>query len=332
MHHPPRRPGFTLIELLVVIAIIAILIGLLVPAVQKVREAAARMSCSNNLKQLGLAAHNYASANGKLPPGYLGEYPDRGARATYGFQYASVFVYLLPYIEQENLHRAFMNGLPTDYLNPTSSYPGWFNYDGPWSVRNAKIKTLMCPSNPDPGQIVFAASSTFRDPTPTNPGQWQYEVAFFGDPNIDPFLGRTDYVGVAGWSGVSTGSDWVSGLLCNRTTISLEQLTAADGSSNTLLFGESIGDTDSGPRQYALGWMGCGMAPTAWGTPTGKGPDVGWWHFSSHHTGIVQFCYGDGSVHGVRKGLLQPSSPWVNFIFASAWADAQPVDMSAISN
>ena len=103
------RAGFTLIELLVVIAIIAILIGLLLPAVQKVREAASRMTCSNNLKQIGLALHNYESAYNRLPPGGMSDAPPVGTAPGNVYVYSgwgsSWYVFILPYMEQENIYR-----------------------------------------------------------------------------------------------------------------------------------------------------------------------------------------------------------------------------------
>src|SRR5207244_17863 len=103
-HRPPRR-GFTLIELLVVIAIIAILIGLLLPAVQKVREAASRMQCANNLKQLGLAAHNYHDAHKAFPPGALG--PGPPGTPPGGTIHHGLGTFLLPYVEQDALFRKY---------------------------------------------------------------------------------------------------------------------------------------------------------------------------------------------------------------------------------
>ena len=176
-----RDRGFTLIELLVVIAIIAILIGLLLPAVQKVREAAARMTCSNNLKQMGVAIHNYASANqDKVPSGCEGglqgnNYPGK------------IFFYaLLPYIEQDNIYRG----------PDTSSYYSW-RWQDVGRGKECVVKSYLCPSDSShsggfrPGDTSWPVCSYLRNgymfdliTVPSNPTGYTYTIARYQIGNI----------------------------------------------------------------------------------------------------------------------------------------------------
>jgi prepilin-type N-terminal cleavage/methylation domain-containing protein/prepilin-type processing-associated H-X9-DG protein len=211
-----RRTGFTLIELLVVIAIIAILIGLLLPAVQKVREAAARMQCSNNLKQIGLACHNYESTYKYLPPG--------GAKWSSSGAPASLVSIILPYVEQANLYNLF--DFTTD-INSSLSNNG---------ARLQQVPFYLCPSD---------SSSSYQP----NPG-----LVPTGQPTGQP-VGKNNYVGNLGTTADqrSTESNRVGIFNFQTTTIpgptatsTFQQVTTklritaiTDGTSNTTMWSET---------------------------------------------------------------------------------------------
>jgi prepilin-type N-terminal cleavage/methylation domain-containing protein len=288
-----RRPrqGFTLIELLVVIAIIAILIGLLLPAVQKVRESAARSSCSNNLHQLGIAMQSYHDVNGALP------YARSGGRP----QDVSWAVLILPFVEQGNAYRLFAtpiaNGAggtfpmnPDDNLNDINRTQ--FQQTG---ALNTQVPNFYCPSRRTATTISVNGGPVYG--------------------NVQGACG--DYGAIFGDDNLNTGAFWVNGTYA--TGIRLLQIR--DGTSNTMLLGEKhIRFADVGqlpgilnPAQPAVtsdwciysakdpGSVGRQAGPRYPLALTPLDPYNG--QFGSWHTNVVMFVFCDASVHALSTSL-----------------------------
>ncbi len=318
------RQAFTLIELLVVIAIIAILIGLLVPAVQKVRESAARTQCINNLKQLGLACHAYHDAIGRFPGG--GTYTQRTGNAAIDCHtpQGSWLVYTLPYMEQTALHSRIK-----PYLGKyNASWPADPQNDGIAMAVNAGVlpATLpfgRCPS--DPFDSSAPVCNYVGSMGPQCMGGGPYEQYCDG-ANFSPALGY----GPSAAMGSGTDITRLRGMF-NRRGDAVKMAMVTDGSSNTILIGETLageqgynGIWDAASWQgrefhlkgmfYARNWADAegGNAHCTTIIPINNttlpcpGPCDDYtisFGFKSKHTGGANFVFADGSVHFLTQGI-----------------------------
>jgi prepilin-type N-terminal cleavage/methylation domain-containing protein/prepilin-type processing-associated H-X9-DG protein len=268
MSKPISRRGFTLIELLVVIAIIAVLIGLLLPAVQKVREAANRTQCRNNLKQIGLALHSYHDRMGLFPPGYVStqRFPD-GTEGGPGWGWAA---HLLPDLEQDNVHRLI--SFPNGVRDPIHA-----------GVRVKHLAVFRCPS--DERIDTFIVDSTDGRQT---------EVA------------HSNYVGLFGNNEIEDNPNAGNGLFFRNSRVRIPDVT--DGLSNTLAVGERSSNLSKAtwtgvvPRAEAGPSLTLGSADHTPNDPAAHKED-----FWSRHPQGVNFLFADGSVRNIHNHIHRPT-------------------------
>ena len=277
------RKGFTLVELLVVIAIIGILIGMLLPAVQQVREAARRIQCGNNVRQLALAAMNYESANMEFPPGWtaISEDASSGNALLPGWAWSAV---LLPFIEQENLANLI------DFDAPVTN-----SVNQP--VLMQVVPSYICPSDPD------ATIQDFGSVIPPPVGGGSNTRAFQQGGGL--FLARTNYSGVFGNIEIEDDPFRGNGVYFGNSEIGFRDIS--DGSSNTIVIGERRNDL--GP----VTWLGVipgiaePFARVVGATDhSPNDPDDGFEDFRSYHPGGINVALGDGSTQFINDSISEP--------------------------
>ena len=302
--HPLRR-GFTLIELLVVIAIIAVLIGLLLPAVQKVREAAARSQCQNNLKQIGLGTTNCTdSHNGELPPAFY-NYPSIYPIPANNQLEAAPAVWILPFIEQQNIYNGIMAAVAVaGYPSGTNALGSPINYNGASPVT---IKIYQCPSD---ATLTQAGSLT----TPGTVMSYASNGQVFGIPFVNP--GSTTITKLEQRGGMRFPRDITDG--ASNTIFWTERVAYCTSTANggTALDNRWAGE--DGPRVPLVGFIqpnggwGAAVVGTVWGLSPNIVPQfnvqnstscIWYWPSSSHSGGVMIVGLGDGSVRIVSQGM-----------------------------
>jgi prepilin-type N-terminal cleavage/methylation domain-containing protein/prepilin-type processing-associated H-X9-DG protein len=269
-----RHSGFTLIELLVVIAIISVLIGLVLPAVQKVRAAAARTQCLNNLKQIGLALHNYHDAHGVFPPGYFSDFDSAGNDTGPGWGWAA---YILPQMEQDNLYKS----IHFDQLiqAPVNNAP-----------RVTSIKSYLCPMDVAP--VTWTAS---------------HYNAMGNATGAVCDVATANYIGNFGVSEPGVDGE---GLFFRNSAVKIADIS--DGTSQTLMVGERT--FALAPATWTGAVTGAELFPynssnmVLGHTGESAGPavphDIN--NFSSRHTNGVNFLFADGHVSFLTNAINQP--------------------------